>query len=49
MFNAGGNAGQRVMVFPDQELVIVRLGLTQSGVDQGVESFARRVLDIVEM
>ena len=49
MFNAGGNAGQRVMVFPDQELVIVRLGLSQSGVDQGVESFARRVLDIVEM
>ncbi len=47
MFNAGGNAGQRVMVFPDQELVIVRLGLTQSGVDQGVELFSRQVLDIL--
>ncbi len=48
LFNAGGNAGQRVMVFPDQELVIVRLGLTQSGVDQGVELLSRQVLDIVE-
>ena len=47
MFNAGGNSGQRVMVFPDQELVIVRLGLTQSGVDQGVELFSRQVLDIL--
>ncbi|MBE9540575.1 MAG: serine hydrolase [Proteobacteria bacterium] len=48
MFNAGGNAGQRVMVFPDQELVIVRLGLSQSGVDQGVELFSRQVLDSLE-
>ena len=47
MFNAGGNAGQRVMVFPDQELVIVRLGLSQSGVDQGVELFARQLLDVI--
>jgi len=49
VFYAGGNAGQRVMVFPDQELVIVRLGLSQTGVDQGVELFARQVLDIVEL
>jgi CubicO group peptidase (beta-lactamase class C family) len=49
MFNAGGNGGQRIMVFPDQELVIVRLGLTQSGVDQGVELLSRQVLDSLEM
>jgi len=49
VFYAGGSAGQRVMVFPDQELVIVRLGLSQAGVDQGVELFARQVLDIVEI
>ena len=48
MFNAGGNAGQRVMVFPDQELVVVRLGLSQSGVDQGVELFSRQVLDSLQ-
>lgn len=47
LFYAGGNSGQRVVVFPDQELVIVRLGLSQSGVDQGVERFSRQVLDII--
>lgn len=46
LFYAGGNAGQRVMVLPDQELVIVRLGLTESGVDQGVETFVRELLDV---
>jgi CubicO group peptidase (beta-lactamase class C family) len=45
-FYAGGNSGQRVLVFPDQELVIVRLGLSEKGADQGVEVFAAAVLDI---
>lgn len=46
LFYAGGNAGQRVIVLPDEELVIVRLGLTESGVDQGVEAFVRELLNI---
>ncbi len=46
LFYAGGNAGQRVMVLPDEELVIVRLGLSESGVDQGVEPFVRELLDV---
>lgn len=45
-FYAGGNSGQRVLIFPDQELVIVRLGLSEKGADQGVEVFAAAVLDI---
>ncbi|MFT6051996.1 MAG: CubicO group peptidase (beta-lactamase class C family) [Halioglobus sp.] len=44
-FYAGGNSGQRVLIFPDQELVIVRLGLSEKGADQGVEVFAAAVLD----
>jgi hypothetical protein len=34
-----------VLIFPDQELVIVRLGLSEKGADQGVEVFAAAVLD----
>ena len=45
VFYAGGNSGQRVLIFPDQELVIVRLGLSEKGADQGVEALAAAVLD----
>lgn len=47
LFYAGGNAGQRVMVLPDQELVIVRLGLSESGVDHGVEAFVGELLAVL--
>jgi CubicO group peptidase (beta-lactamase class C family) len=47
LFYAGGNAGQRVMVLPDEELVIVRLGLSESGVNHGVEAFVRELLDVL--
>jgi CubicO group peptidase (beta-lactamase class C family) len=47
LFYAGGHAGQRVIVLPDEELVIVRLGLSQSGVDLGVEAFVRQLLDVL--
>ncbi len=48
LFYAGGHAGQRVMVIPDEELVIVRLGLSQSGVDLGVEEFVGQLLDVLD-
>ncbi len=43
LFYASGNAGQAVVVFPEQELVVVRLGLTGTGVDDGLH---RLLLDI---
>ncbi len=48
VFYAGGHAGQRVLIIPDEELVIVRLGLTENSVDQGVEQFARQLLDVLQ-
>ena len=36
LFYASGNAGQAVVVFPRQELVVVRLGLTDTGIDSGL-------------
>lgn len=36
IFYASGNAGQAVVVFPAQELVVVRLSLTDTGVDSGL-------------
>ena len=36
LFYASGNAGQAVVVFPRQELVVVRLGLTDNGIDSGL-------------
>ena len=47
IFYAGGNSGQRVLVFPEQEMVIVRLGLSEKGADQGVEEFATAVLQVL--
>lgn len=46
-FYAGGNAGQFVVVVPEWELVAVRLGLSDSGVDTGVAQFLREVEDSV--
>ncbi|MEQ8516053.1 MAG: serine hydrolase [Chromatocurvus sp.] len=39
LFYAGGNAGQYVIVLPEQELVVVRLGLTDAVADTGVHAF----------
>jgi CubicO group peptidase (beta-lactamase class C family) len=39
LFYAGGNAGQYVVVIPDWELVVVRLGLTDPEVDTGMHRF----------
>jgi len=36
LFYASGNAGQSVVVFPDEELVVVRLAFTDTGVDSGL-------------
>jgi CubicO group peptidase (beta-lactamase class C family) len=44
MFRASGFNGQHVAVFPEDELVIVRLGLTPESVDQGDAILFRDVL-----
>ena len=46
LFYAGGHAGQFVVVIPDWEMVIVRLGLTESGVSTGVHDFLRALADL---
>ena len=43
LFYASGNAGQAVVVLPRQELVVVRLGLTDTDVDTGLHQL---LLDI---
>ncbi len=45
LFYAGGNAGQYVLVLPEQELVVVRLGLSDASVDTGVHAFLSALLD----
>ena len=44
MFRASGFNGQHVAVFPEDELVVVRLGLTPESVDQGDAALFRDVL-----
>lgn len=39
LFYAGGHAGQFVVVIPEWETVVVRLGLTGPGVDKGMHEF----------
>ncbi|EAQ96496.1 serine hydrolase domain-containing protein [Congregibacter litoralis] len=39
LFYAGGHAGQFVVVIPEWETVVVRLGLTGAGVDKGMHEF----------
>jgi CubicO group peptidase (beta-lactamase class C family) len=39
LFYAGGNAGQYVVVIPEWELVVVRLGLTDPEIDTGMHAF----------
>lgn len=41
LFYAGGNAGQYVLVIPEWELIVVRLGLTGTGVETGVGDLLR--------
>ena len=43
LFYASGNSGQSVVVIPEWEMVVVRLGLTQAGVDSGTGEFLRRI------
>lgn len=43
LFYASGNGSQAVVVFPEQELVVVRLGLTASGVDSGLQALLEAV------
>ncbi|MEE4249047.1 MAG: serine hydrolase [Alcanivoracaceae bacterium] len=41
LFYAGGNAGQYVVVIPQWDMVVVRLGLSDPGVDTGMHDFLR--------
>jgi CubicO group peptidase (beta-lactamase class C family) len=44
MFRASGFNGQHVAIFPEDELVVVRLGLTPESVDQGDAALFRDVV-----
>jgi len=46
-FYAGGNSGQFVVVLPEQELVVVRLGLTLDESQADVDSLLGDVLQAV--
>ncbi|MBW2241829.1 MAG: serine hydrolase [Deltaproteobacteria bacterium] len=50
VYAARGMSGQYVVIVPSAELVIVRLGLTQSGGDelQGIEPLVRATIDAVK-
>ena len=44
LFYASGHSGQFVVVFPDQEIVVVRLGLTPTGTSTGLAALLEGVL-----
>jgi hypothetical protein len=44
MYLMSGHNGQNVMIFPDQKLVIVRLGVTHHDDLWDIEEFSYRVL-----
>ena len=48
LFFASGNAGQSVVVLPDQELVVVRLAFTDTGVDTGLHQLLLDVARALE-
>ena len=47
-FHAGGNSGQFVMVMPESELVVVRLGLTLEEGKSDINDGFAEILAVVE-